>query len=71
MNKQETIFNKQDVLKVVRAMLGNHIEYGERNGQAYYSCFHCDKSACQGNMDNARITHKLNCPVLVARDLLT
>ena len=67
-------FNKDDVIKLAEAILECPIvgNMGDRNPFGYY-CEYCDNEYIdrkpQENRDN--FIHKLDCPVLIAKDILT
>lgn len=66
-------FNKDDVIKVARALIDNAIRWDNGNENAMfahdgYECVYCNASEYQSEED---LNHDLDCPVLVAQDLLT
>lgn len=68
------MFRKEDVLIVARAILDQPIvaNMGDRNPFGYY-CEYCDNEYIKGKPQENRdkFVHKLDCPVLVAKDIMT
>ena len=66
------MFKEEDVIKVAKAMVESHREFvNDHNNGDYSECIHCYAETCREPKGNAPITHALDCPVLVAQDLLT
>lgn len=71
-------FNPEDVWAVARA-LGDGVYIDEGGRTAYRRCSHCDASEyhdwrADDTLDGSyarNFKHKPNCPVFIARDLLT
>lgn len=64
-------FVAEEVWKVARALLDNAHSYEVTHGRnAYNECNHC-RGNVYHDQDVERIQHEADCPVLVARDLLT
>lgn len=63
-------FNPDDVRIVANALLSHYTYREERGLHEYFCCSYC-KSWVYSDEDIKDIEHNLNCPVLVARDLLT
>jgi len=62
-------FLKADVITLANAILEGPIEYSDGDYDDYYWCTYCGNRSEDGfTMD---VTHKLNCPVLIAQDILT
>jgi hypothetical protein len=64
----ERIFSADDVRKVATALLETAIDWDDGHGNN--ECRHCMRRE-PWRSDGSKIDHKLDCPVLVARDLLT
>lgn len=65
-------FNKDDVITVAKAMVNGFVEW-DCDGSAFwdcagYKCNFCDADKAENSND---IKHELDCPVLVAQDILT
>ena len=64
------MFDKTDIITIATALIENCFVYeetGRLNGSGYY-CIHCSG----GNVaDYTEYTHSLDCPVLIAKDILT
>lgn len=74
MNKNKTNFKKEDVLIVAKALLEIHYYFDSGDYQKdQYICELCAGKSREMSIpdDIEKINHKLNCPILVARDLLT
>ena len=68
-----TNFNEDDVKAVATALIKNSVYFDEgypnsRNPRDGYRCEYCDAKEFQKRED---LKHDLDCPVLIARDLLT
>lgn len=67
------MFKKEDVIAVAEALV-NPDTYADYDGGDYgsqrYVCMYCDGSS-RIDTSHLDITHDLDCPVLIARDLLT
>ncbi len=62
-------FNKKDVIKIAKGMLESHTIYIlDHNNGDYIECIHCWGDHRD---DASKIEHGLDCPVLIARDVLT
>ena len=61
-------FAKEDVLVLAKAVLEDHIEYHDGDYGEEWSCYHCMGRSKYSAED---VVHDLDCPVLVARDILT
>jgi len=59
---------KEDVIILAKTVLEDHIEYQDGHYEYGYQCIHC-----YNNYSDTKkgVTHKLHCPVLVAKDVLT
>lgn len=64
-------FNKEDVITLAKAILDNPVEYCENiqyiGRLPEYFCNYCEAEGYSGE----NFPHKLNCPVLIAQDILT
>ncbi len=61
-------FNKDDVVTIVNAMLENHtVNIWDHNKGNYTECIHCETK----HDDPSKIKHDLDCPVLIASNVLT
>lgn len=65
--------NPEDVKIVAKSLIENHWQLDESGYNCYIECRYCYGAArYQGyDYDPSMIPHKLDCPVLVAKDLLT
>lgn len=66
-------FNPEDVKIVAKALIDQHWELDESGKNCHIYCMHCGAQAryVGYEYDPDKITHKLDCPVLIAKDLLT
>lgn len=66
-------FNPEDVSKVAKAFIERHWELNESGKNCYIQCIHCLAYARYQGYDYhpAMIIHHVECPVLIAKDLLT
>lgn len=72
-------FNKDDVATIARAIVEDEMDFDNSDTSDYgWSCHYCcagdpGGGGMDGGMEEARNTvkHKTDCPVLVARDVLT
>ncbi len=63
-------FNEQDVITIAKVILKDCIEATSNSGdyiKFQYSCAYC---SAESN-DFKNFNHELNCPVLIAQDILT
>jgi hypothetical protein len=63
-------FNREDVLTLARAVNEAPITYQDSDYRTYYWCEYCDAELEDFHRYEDFI-HDTNCPVLVARDVLT
>lgn len=65
--------NKEDVKIVASAMIEDHWQLDESGKNCFIECRHCRGYGRYVGYDYNpdMIVHKLDCPVLVAKDLLT
>lgn len=64
-------FVAEEVWTVARAFLENAVSHDVTHGRnAYNECNHC-AGYVYWNEDSSTIKHEKDCPVLIARDLLT
>ena len=64
-------FKLKDVVTVAKALLEDPIEYMDGDFIPYYWCLHCD-AILKGYDKNIKdFIHDIDCPCLVAQDLLT
>ena len=68
------MFSKEDVLTVASALVNDCLEFecagnAMRDYDKYY-CIHCYYEM-DADLDKKQFKHDLDCPVLVAKDLLT
>jgi len=71
MNKIICEFNKEDVLIVAKAVTENPLRYVDKDLDSYWYCEFCNSKLEEyfGNPDD--FIHDINCPVLIAQDILT
>ena len=64
-------FNKQDVLIIAKAILDDPVEYFDSDHRCYYFCNYCEAEldGIYHTIDDFK--HDLDCPCLIAQDLLT
>ena len=64
-------FNTEDVVKVAKALLDFGVNYEDYGDNAPYYGFECQ--CCDGDATQVKeeFEHKLDCPILIAKDLLT
>jgi hypothetical protein len=69
--EQLVSFSKDDVLVVAKALIENHSIFvsGDYSSD-HYICEHCEGKSKSFAGSEAEIVHELNCPVLIAQDLL-
>lgn len=64
-------FNKEDVINLAKAILNDPIEYCENihyiGRVPEYWCRYCEVES----YSRENFSHKLNCPTLIAQDILT
>jgi len=61
----------EDARILARAVLEDHIEYNDYGSNYGYICTHCCNDTEDLKPDRESITHSADCPVLVAKDVLT
>lgn len=61
----------KDARILARAILEDHIEYNDYGSNYGYMCVHCCHDVNHLKTRRESITHSLDCPVLVAKDVLT
>ena len=64
-------FSEEDVLTVARAILTEPLEFMSGDFESYYYCIYCGAVLHECQYTDKNFKHKLDCPVLVAQDLLT
>jgi len=64
-------FNKEDVLTMAKAILEEPLEYMNGDYTPYYFCKYCDAELHGFQYTADDFKHDLNCPVLIAQDILT
>lgn len=65
-DKRRAEFDKEDIKKVAEAMVGDCITY-----DGYSDDYSCDFCSGHRVYQQEKFVHQLDCPVLVAQDLLT
>ena len=65
------VFSESDVLKLAIAILESPVEYFDSDRYSHYYCNYCEAELDWriGSADDFK--HELDCPVLVAQDILT
>ena len=63
-------FAKDDVIKLAQAIVKNPLEYSDGDFTPYYYCIYCDATHT-GFTKASLFIHDLDCPVLIAQDILT
>ena len=66
------IFN-EDILVLVRAIINDPVEYQGGDDESHYWCHYCDAELKDIRYQSTKedFKHELNCPVLIAQDVLT
>jgi len=64
-------FKKEDVLILAKAILEEPLEYVDGDFESYYYCVYCAVKLKGYFVNMKDFKHDLNCPVLVAKDILT
>jgi len=64
-------FAKEDVLIVARAIAYDPLRYMDGDHIPFFICIYCDAELHGYSAHEQDFKHDLNCPVLVAMDLLT
>ena len=64
-------FNKKDVICLAKTILENFIDYNDGDFESYYCCEYCDAKLKGYSVNFKDFKHDLNCPVLIAQDILT
>jgi len=64
-------FSTEDVLTLARAILDDPVYYMDGDYTPYYYCHYCEVEIYSGNCAKEDFKHDLNCPVLIAQDILT
>ena len=64
-------FLKEDVIKIAKAIMSDPIEYMEGDYKPYFYCIHCNAEMSTFTFKEGYFQHDLDCPVLVAQDILT
>ena len=64
-------FSIKDIKIVAKAVFNTELEYVKNDKfGGYYYCTYCNKEM-PGYFSSSNFKHDINCPVLVAKDLLT
>lgn len=64
-------FLKDDVLIMARAIVNKPLTYMDGYFIPYFFCYYCDAEFKGYNINAKNFKHEVNCPVLIARDILT
>jgi len=64
-------FNKQDVITIAKALMEDPLNYMDSDFIPFYYCKYCDAELYGYAASEKDFMHKLNCPVLIAQDILT
>ena len=64
-------FNKEDVLILAKAIMEDPLVHMDGDFTPYYFCNYCDAELHGIQYDAGDFKHDLNCPVLIAQDILT
>jgi hypothetical protein len=64
-------FNKKDVIIVAKAILEDPLRFMSGDFISYYFCNYCNAELHGYNAYEKNFKHDLDCPVLIAQDLLT
>ena len=70
MPKKLPEFDAQDVLKIARAILEDPVQCMSGDFVTYFWCEHCDAEIHGYQYGATDLKHDLDCPVLVAQDIL-
>jgi len=63
-------FSKEDVLILARAIVEEPLVYMSGDFPGYFFCDYCDAELKGYDVDEKDFKHALDCPVLVAQDIL-
>jgi len=64
-------FNREDVLILAKAILEEPLVYIEGDREPYFYCQYCDSELRGCGISREEFKHSINCPCLVAQDILT
>jgi len=64
-------FNKDDVITIAKAVMKEPLNYMDGDFMPYYYCKYCDAEEAGYGVRERDFMHDLNCPVLIAQDILT
>ena len=64
-------FSNTDVLILAKAITEDPVNYQDSDNTPYYWCDYCDAELRGYEVDRDDFKHNLNCPVLIAQDILT
>lgn len=64
-------FLKEDVLKMAKAIMLEPLTYMDGDYTPWFFCEYCDAELRGCHVDAKDFKHDVDCPVLVAQDILT
>jgi hypothetical protein len=64
-------FDKNDVIKIARAIISDPLRYMDGDFTPYFFCIYCDAELRGYHVRGKEFKHDIDCPVLVAQDILT
>ncbi len=64
-------FDKTDVIKMAWSIIEDPLTYMDGDFTPYYMCDFCRAELTGYHVDEDDFKHSLNCPVLIAQDVLT
>lgn len=65
------MFNKKDVIVIAKALIEDSVTYIDSDRNPYYWCEYCGAELISYGKSQKDFEHKTDCPVLVAKDILT
>lgn len=63
-------FSREDVIALAKAILEDPLKFTDYCYDSYYWCKYCGERS-NGQPPSTRIVHALDCPVLIAQDVMT
>lgn len=65
------VFNRDDVIALAKAVLDDSVEHFDSDNDCHYFCNFCSSKFDSYRYNREDFKHDLDCPVLIAQDVLT